>query len=61
MPDPSIWLNGDLRATVFQDGVGQITKAIEFIVKVIGGETVPKETMVDFILITRDNMNNYLN
>jgi ABC-type sugar transport system substrate-binding protein len=53
--------NGDLRATVFQDGVGQITKAIELMVKVIGGETVPKETMVDFILITKDNVNNYLN
>jgi ABC-type sugar transport system substrate-binding protein len=34
--------NGDLRATVFQDGVGQITKAIELMVKVIGGETVKK-------------------
>jgi ABC-type sugar transport system substrate-binding protein len=53
--------NGDLRATVFQDGVGQITKAIELMVKVIGGETVSKETMVDFVLITKDNVNNYLN
>jgi ABC-type sugar transport system substrate-binding protein len=53
--------NGDLRATVFQDGVGQITKAIELMVKIIGGETVPKETMVDFVLVNRDNVNNYLN
>jgi ABC-type sugar transport system substrate-binding protein len=53
--------NGDLRATVFQDGVGQITKAIELMVKAIGGETVPKETMVDFVLITKDNVSNYLN
>jgi ABC-type sugar transport system substrate-binding protein len=53
--------NGDLRATVFQDGVGQVSKAIELMVKVIGGETVPKETMVDFVLVTKDNVNNYLN
>jgi ABC-type sugar transport system substrate-binding protein len=53
--------NGDLRATVFQDGVGQITKAIELMVKVIGGETVPKETMVDFVLVTKDNVDKYIN
>jgi ABC-type sugar transport system substrate-binding protein len=53
--------NGDLRATVFQDGAGQVAKAIELMVKAIGGETIPKETMVDFVLITKDNVNGYLN
>jgi ABC-type sugar transport system substrate-binding protein len=53
--------NGDLRATVFQDGVGQVTKAIELMVQVIGGATVPKETMVDFVLVTKDNVDKYIN
>jgi ABC-type sugar transport system substrate-binding protein len=52
--------NGDLRATVFQDGVGQVTKAIELMVDVINGRTVPREVMVDFVLVTKDNVDTYL-
>jgi ABC-type sugar transport system substrate-binding protein len=52
--------SGDLRATVFQDGVGQVTKAIELMVDVINGKTVPREVMVDFVLVTKDNVDTYL-
>jgi len=51
---------GAMLATVYQDGVGQVTKAIELATKVAKGETVPKSTMVDFVLITKDNVDKYL-
>ena len=52
--------NGKMLATVYQDGAGQVTKAIELAVKVSKGETVAKSTMVDFVLITKDNVAKYL-
>jgi ABC-type sugar transport system substrate-binding protein len=52
--------NGDLLATVFQDGVGQVLKGIELIIKVANGESVPKINMVPFVLITKDNVDQYL-
>jgi len=52
--------NGDLLATVFQDGVGQVLKGIELIMKVANGESVPKTNMVPFVLITKDNVDQYL-
>lgn len=52
--------NGELLATVYQDGAGQVTKAIELGVKILNGETVDKETMVDFILVTEDNVDEFL-
>ncbi|MDR2476705.1 MAG: substrate-binding domain-containing protein [Treponema sp.] len=52
--------NGDLQATVYQDGVGQVLKGIELLVKVANGESIPKTTMIDFVMITKDNVNQYL-
>lgn len=52
--------NGELLATVYQDGAGQVKKAIELAVKVLYGEKVEKEIMVDFVLVTKDNVDQYL-
>lgn len=52
--------NGELRATIYQDGGGQVKKAIELAIDVLNGKTVAKETMVDFVLITKDNVGQYL-
>jgi ABC-type sugar transport system substrate-binding protein len=52
--------NGDLQATVYQDGVGQVLKGIELLMKVANGESIPKTTMIPFVLITRDNVDQYL-
>ncbi|MEM1484536.1 substrate-binding domain-containing protein [Oscillospiraceae bacterium PP1C4] len=52
--------NGELLATVYQDGAAQVSKAIELGAKVLKGETVDKETMVDFVMITTANVDQYL-
>lgn len=52
--------SGELQATIYQDGAGQVKKAIELGVKVLNGETVAKETMIDFVLITKENVDKYL-
>lgn len=52
--------NGELRATVYQDGAGQVTKAIDLMMDHFDGKTVAKSTMIDFVLITKDNVDQYL-
>ncbi len=52
--------HGELGATVYQDGAGQVKKAIELAVQVLKGEEVPKETMIDFVLVTQENVEEYL-
>ncbi len=52
--------NGELLATIYQDGSGQVTKAIELANQVLHGQKVAKETMIDFVLITKDNVDKYL-
>lgn len=51
---------GELLATVYQDGAGQTRKAIELADKILHGEKVSKSTMIDFVLVTKDNVNTYL-
>lgn len=51
---------GELGATVLQDGVGQVESAIKLIQKDIKGETIEKEVMVPFVLVTKDNVDEYL-
>jgi ABC-type sugar transport system substrate-binding protein len=51
---------GDLQATIYQDGVGQVTKGLELLVDIMNGKTIAKRTMVDFVLITKDNVDQYL-
>ena len=52
--------DGELLATVYQDGAGQVTTAINLIPQIRKGEEVAKETMVDFVLVTKDNVDQYL-
>lgn len=52
--------SGDLQATVYQDGVGQVLKGIELLMKVASGESIAKTTMIDFVMITKDNVDQYL-
>ncbi len=52
--------NGELLATIYQDGAGQVTTGIDVAIKILKGEEVPKETMIDFVLITQENVDEYL-
>ena len=52
--------DGELDATVFQDGAGQIRKAIEVAVDILEGKEIEKEYMIPFVLITLDNVNDYI-
>lgn len=51
---------GTLGATVLQDGVGQLTAGIDAIVADINGETVEKNITVPFVLVTAENVDQYL-
>lgn len=53
--------NGELRATVYQDGAGQVLKGIELAMEVLNGNPVEKEIMIDFVLVTQENVDEYLN
>ncbi|MBC5689006.1 substrate-binding domain-containing protein [Mediterraneibacter sp. NSJ-55] len=50
---------GTLDATVLQDSIGQITAAIDAIVADINGETVEKEYLVPFVIVTAENVDEY--
>ena len=52
--------NGELLATIYQDGAGQVKKAIELGAQVLKGEKVEKNNMIDFVIITKDNVDQYL-
>ncbi|NLF27310.1 MAG: substrate-binding domain-containing protein [Clostridiales bacterium] len=51
---------GELDATVFQDGAGQIRKGIEAAVELLEGKEIEKEYMIPFVLITLENVNDYI-
>ena len=51
---------GTLGATVLQDGVGQVTAGVDAIVADIKGETVEKEYTIPFVLVTSENVDEYL-
>jgi ABC-type sugar transport system substrate-binding protein len=51
---------GTLGATVLQDGVGQVTAGIDAIKADIAGEEVEKEYVVPFVLVTSENVDEYL-
>lgn len=50
---------GRLNATVFQDAVGQGQQSVEVAVKHLKGETVDKEYMIPFQLVTPDNLSDF--
>lgn len=52
---------GELKATVFQDGAGQVTAAIALIKDIKEGKTVEKNVTVPFVLVTAENVDLYLN
>ena len=60
-PGPlSMIKSGDLKATIYQDGIGQVSKGIDLAVDLINGKQIPKESWIDFVLITKDNVDQYL-
>lgn len=52
--------DGELGATVLQDGVGQLAGALSLIEKDMAGEEVESELYIPFVLVTIDNVDEYL-
>jgi ABC-type sugar transport system substrate-binding protein len=52
--------DGEMGATVLQDGPGQVAGAIEMIKTCLAGETPEKEIAIPFVLVTIDNVDEYL-
>lgn len=48
--------NGDLVVSIFQDGAGQGSKAVEVLVNAIKGETVEENYWIDFEEVNQDNV-----
>ncbi len=47
---------GDMVASIFQDGAGQGSKAVEVLVEAVKGNKVESEYWIDFELVTKDNV-----
>jgi ribose transport system substrate-binding protein/inositol transport system substrate-binding protein len=52
--------DGRLTATISQGTSAQGQKAMETVVKIVNGEKVDAEILLDFILITKDNVGDFL-
>ena len=52
--------SGELLATVFQDGVGQVTTAIGLIKDIKEGKEVEKNVVVPFVLVTSENVDDFI-
>ena len=52
--------NGEMLATVYQDGSNQVIKGIELGIAVAKGQLIEKTYTIPFVLITKDNVDNYL-
>ncbi len=52
--------SGELDGTVRQDGHTQGSKAAELAIEVAKGNQVEKENWIDFVLITQDNVDEYI-
>lgn len=52
--------DGELGATILQDGVGQIAAGINVITALINGEEYDKAPVIPFVLVTKDNVDQYL-
>jgi len=52
--------DGTLTATISQNTTVQGTTAMETAYKLAQGEEVPEEILVDFVLITQENVDDYL-
>ena len=51
---------GDYDVTVFQDSVGQGTGSIDAAIKLANGEQVDSKVYIPFVLVTPDNMGDFL-
>ena len=51
---------GDYDVTVFQDSVGQGTGSIDAALKLIAGEDVDSKVYIPFVLVTPENMDQFL-
>lgn len=51
---------GELKATVYQDGAGQVVGAINLIKDIKEGKEVEKNVTVPFVLVTSENVDQYL-
>ena len=51
---------GRMAATVFQDAVGQGTSAVNAAYRIAKGEKVPDRIMIPFVLVTKDNVSEYI-
>jgi ABC-type sugar transport system substrate-binding protein len=52
--------DGELDATVYQDCKGQAEGALDAAYKLVKGESVDKQILIPFILVTKDNVDEYL-
>lgn len=52
--------DGELGATVLQDGIGQVMGAIEAIQTMVNGGEVKSNPQIPFVLVTKDNVDQYL-
>jgi inositol transport system substrate-binding protein len=52
--------NGELLATVKQDGEGMMRETVKIANLILQGKEVPKETVIDAILVTQDNIDDHL-
>lgn len=52
--------DGTLRSTVLQDGAGQVVAGIESIVADVQGKPVEKNYVIPFVLVTKENVDEYL-
>lgn len=48
--------NGSMVASIFQDGAGQGSKAVEVLINAINGEKVEEEYWIDFEEVVKDNV-----
>ena len=51
---------GSLKATILQDGVGQINGAISIVESLVKGEAFDPAPVIPFVLVTADNVDDYL-
>lgn len=50
---------GKMLATVLQDGVGQVQAGIDVVTKIVNGESYDFNQDVPFVLVTKDNVDEY--
>lgn len=51
---------GEISQSIEQDGIGQAAKAYEVLETILKGEKPPKEVILPFVPITKDNVDDYI-